>query len=85
MRRLIASLALVAGMVLPASLSDVAASPSVAPADPSIGPNAISDRVTAWTICSGSPYAGQTKSAAYPLVCADVFEPFTAVFSASQR
>src|SRR5438874_1158898 len=40
MRRLIASLALVAGMVLPASLSDVAASPSVAQGDPSIGPNA---------------------------------------------
>ena len=40
MRRLIATLALVAGMVLPASLSDVAASPSVAQADPSIGPNA---------------------------------------------
>src|SRR5947208_6047696 len=40
MRRLIASLALVAGMVLPASLSGVAASPPVAQADPSIGPNA---------------------------------------------
>jgi spore germination protein YaaH len=40
MRRLIASLALVAGLVLPASLSAVAASPSVVQADPSVGPNA---------------------------------------------
>src|SRR3989442_12307098 len=40
MRRLIVSLALAAGMVLPPSLSGVAASPSVAQADPSVGPNA---------------------------------------------